>query len=239
MPDYTAGTSSGNQRVAMGREQVRQRLERPSRFALAATGQASMESMIEELPNDDDFEVWFTRLVRVRALYEREMSLAVIQNRPENLEPLRQMLNSLWRALCIRVGLATLDGPAPPLPREPHRLLEAPTRNFNDAVLDIGEQSLHLRDRVHAGVPGFLYESPLSIPHSPPSRPPPTVSRLGSSRTNSYTYSPTLALFSVSSPSDRTSGTFSTPQYPGAIGTQTAAPISLGQPAIPSHVASM
>jgi hypothetical protein len=239
VPEYTTGTNNDNQRAALGREQIRQRLERPSRFALAVTGQASMESMIEELPDDDDFDIWFTRLLRVRAMYEREMSMAVIQNRSENLEPLRQMLNSLWRALCIRVGLATLDGPTPPLPRDPHRLLEAPMRNFNDAVLDIGEQSMHLRGRVHAGVPGCTYESPLSITRSPSPRPAHPVSRPESIRTHSYTYSPTLARYSVSSPSDMTTASFSTPYHSGTNEPQTAAPISLGQPAMPSHVASM
>jgi hypothetical protein len=242
VPDHTASQSHGRQRTIAGRDQIRQRLERPSTFALAVTGQVSIESMIEEFPEHDDFEMWFTRLLRVRAMYEREMSMAILQNRPENLEPLRQMLNSLWCALCNRVGLATLDGSVPPLPREPHRLLEAPTRNFNDAVLDMGEQSKHLRGRVNAGVPGFTYESPLSISQrahpSPPLHSP--LSRPESSRTQSYLHSPTVARYSISSPSDRAYNTpFSTPFHPNSNEQQGVVPISLGQPALDSHVASM
>lgn len=88
-----------------------------------------------------DFEGLFARFQSVRYLYEREMYMAVQQNRPPNLNALHAELKSGWHALCVRAGLAQEQGEAPPLQTE--RLLEAPSRNMNDLVITLGLPSIH------------------------------------------------------------------------------------------------
>ena len=53
------------------------------------------------------------------------------------------LLESIWRDLCVRSGLANRDGPVPPLSHQ--LLLEAPERLFNEAVLNVANPSIHSR----------------------------------------------------------------------------------------------
>jgi hypothetical protein len=87
------------------------------------------------------FEELFARLQSVRYIYEREMSIAVQQSRAPNLIALHEELESGWHALCVRAGLIQQNGQAPPLSMD--RLLEAPSQNLNELLVNLGAPSIH------------------------------------------------------------------------------------------------
>jgi hypothetical protein len=86
-------------------------------------------------------EELFKRLLSVRYEYDREMAMAVQQNRAPNTQRFREVLESVWHALCVRAGLAREQGPAIPLPTE--KVLAAPSQNMNELVINIARPSIH------------------------------------------------------------------------------------------------
>lgn len=105
------------------------------------------------------------------------------------IEPLQQMLESIWHTLCVRAGVARLDGTVPPLPREPLRLLETPARNYNDLLIDMTPSSLRTRRYSHAS----LFSPPTVVSRPAVNRRPVPVSTpIQVSRPSSYFDSPDI-----------------------------------------------
>lgn len=252
IPVGDASSSTLNsQRPTVARTRVQESLERPSRFALAATGQTSTDLTIEDVGEGDTIEICFRRLLRLRSLYERETSMAAVNGQRGDIaiEPLQQTLESIWHTLCVRAGVARLDGPAPPLPREPLRLLEAPARNYNDLLIDMTPPSMRTRRDSHASLfpPPMAASRPAVNRRPVPVSSPPQVSRPSSYFNSPDTgrgaafHSPRLGRNSMSS----TSTVFTTDSSPyhagsvGSFGAHPPAPFSLPGPALSTHVATI
>jgi hypothetical protein len=200
IPVGDASSSTLNSlRPTVARARVQESLERPSRFALAATGQTSTRFMSEDVSEGDTIEICFRRLLRLRSLYERETSMAAVNGQPENIEPLQRMLESIWQTLCVRAGVARWGGLAPPLPGEPLRLLEAPARNYNNLLINMTPSSMSGRSSGHTS----LFSPTMDVSRPAVHRKPvPVSSPYQASRLNSYFNSPDIG---------RSSG-FSSPQ---------------------------
>jgi hypothetical protein len=252
VPVGDASSSTLNsQRPTFARVRDQERLERPSRFALAATGQTSANFMVEDVGEGDTIEICFRRLVRLRSLYERETSMAAVNGQPENIaiEPLQQTLESIWHTLCVRAGVARLDGPALPLPREPLRLLEAPARNYNDLLIDMTPLSVSVRRDSHASLFSTTMGAtrPAVIRRPVPVSPRPQHSTPSSyfdspemGKSSAYN-SPLLGRHSTSSPSTAFT-TDSSPYRTGSVssfGANQLAPFALPLPAMPSNAATI
>jgi hypothetical protein len=252
VPVGDASSSTLNsQRPTVARVRDQERLERPSRFALAATGQTSANFMVENVGEGDTVEICFRRLLRLRSLYERETSMAAVNGRPENIaiEPLQQTLESIWHTLCVRAGVARSDGPAPPLPREPLRLLEAPARNYNDLLIDMTPSSMRVRRDSHAS----LFSTTMTV--SRPAairRPVPISPQPQQSPPSSYFNSPemgTSSAFNSSRPGRHSMSSLSTvftndssPYHTGSVssfGANQSTPFALPLPAMASHAATI
>lgn len=69
------------------------------------------------------------------------MSQVIQQNREVNLEHVHQNLKPVWNNICTRASLVQSNGQALLLPMS--RLLEAPSRNYNDIIVNMANRSLH------------------------------------------------------------------------------------------------
>ena len=125
--------------VAASRPQLR--LDMPSRLAIL---QSSQEPEFINLRRQlAEFQTLFQDLVVIRYSYEQEMTSAIQWARPANIEPIRQRLESVWHRLYVRFGLIDRDSPTPPLPMELRELLEAPTRSYDQLVINTAAPSMH------------------------------------------------------------------------------------------------
>ena len=159
------------------------------------------------------------------------MSQAVQQHREANFEQMEGALESVWNNLCARAGLTRTDGRAYPLPKS--RLLEAPTKNYNELIINLTNKSLHspvnARARSHSLLPTPQPElSRVNTLPSPITTPPMTSStpRWSISDKSSLLVGPSTA--------------HTTPYTPSLSGHRLpASSIDLGAPAIPTCKATM
>ncbi len=176
--------------------------------------------------SDDSFDGLFRRLQSVRYAHDREMSLAVRHNREPNLESGHRNLELIWHSLNVRAGLAERNGRAPPLPRP--RLLEAPSRNLNEVIVNTAHSSIHTS--IH---PGPRPQSPFQSSRRS------TTSVF--SRTMSTCRSPFSEASIFSTGNDTGNGTAETTPYRPSLHSRRrpASSIDIGDPALPLWTATM
>ncbi|MCJ1477787.1 hypothetical protein MMC13_006460 [Lambiella insularis] len=213
---------------ASGIARTDQQARRPPARPIEPWEPLNIEAPYADQGSDDSFDGLFRRLLSVRYTHEREMNLAVQEQREPNLEHMHRNLELIWHTLNVRAGLAAENGRAPPLPRP--RLLEAPSQNYSDTIVNSANSSIHTS--IYSGS-GF---------HLLPSSPPSLRRRLSSAAS----FSPSItsnrqSSFSDASPAlPRNSTAQTSPRTPSIYSRRPLAPsINLGDPALPLWTATI
>ena len=155
------------------------------------------------------------------------MSQAIQQHREANFGNIEEALKSVWNSLCARAGLIRTDGQAYLLPRS--RLLEAPSQNYNELVINLTNNSLHSPLNSRAMSDSLLEPSPADTFS-------PTISPMRMPSTSP----PQWSISDRSSLRHGVSTAQTTPYTPALHGRQvTSSSINLGDPAIPVCKATM
>ncbi|KAF2668631.1 hypothetical protein BT63DRAFT_414611 [Microthyrium microscopicum] len=127
-----------------------------------------LEDPVDEIPPlDRSFDELYNELASIRYMYKRETNINTLRpgRVPYNFSSLEHKLLKLWQVLCIRAGIAQIDGPVPPLPRDSVDLLNFPERNLSEMTVSISHHSIHWTFRPPAYVQEHI-EAPL--PDLPP-----------------------------------------------------------------------